>query len=92
MHGLIQLENMGKFRLIDLGNSNETFLNKRRLHQPVRLHDQDKILIGGRQFIFREQEEIFTRESDHDCRANHPGDRECALLACGRGHRGFHGA
>jgi adenylate cyclase len=41
-----------------LGSSNGTFLNKRRVHQPVRLHDQDKILIGGRQFIFREPEEI----------------------------------
>jgi hypothetical protein len=28
------------------------------VHQPVRLHDQDKILIGGKQFIFREPEEI----------------------------------
>jgi len=41
-----------------LGSSNGTFLNKRRVHQPVRLHDQDKILIGGKQFIFREPEEI----------------------------------
>jgi adenylate cyclase len=45
-------------RLVDLGSSNGTFLNKRRVHQPVRLHDQDKILIGGKQFIFREPEEI----------------------------------
>ena len=44
--------------LVDLGSSNGTFLNKRRVHQPVRLHDQDKIFIGGRQFIFREPEEI----------------------------------
>ena len=44
--------------LVDLGSSNGTFLNKRRVHQPFRLHDQDKIFIGGRQFIFREPEEI----------------------------------
>jgi len=58
MHALIQLQNIGEFWLVDLGSSNGTFLNKRRVHQPVRLHDQDKILIGGRQFIFREPEEI----------------------------------
>jgi len=58
MHALIQLQNIGEFWLVDLGSSNGTFLNKRRVHQPVRLHDQDKVLIGGRQFIFREPEEI----------------------------------
>jgi adenylate cyclase len=58
MHALIQLQNIGEFWLVDLGSSNGTFLNKRRVHQPVRLHDQDKILIAGRQFIFRQPEEI----------------------------------
>jgi adenylate cyclase len=58
IHALIQLQNIGEFWLVDLGSSNGTFLNKRRVHQPARLHDQDKILIGGRQFIFREPEEI----------------------------------
>jgi adenylate cyclase len=58
MHALIQVQNIGEFGLVDLGSSNGTFLNKRRVHQPVRLHDQDKILIGGKQFIFREPEEI----------------------------------
>ncbi len=58
MHALIQLQNIGEFWLVDLGSSNGTFLNKRRVHQPVRLHDQDKILIGGKQFIFRQPEEI----------------------------------
>ncbi len=58
MHALIQLQNIGEFWLVDLGSSNGTFLNKRRVHQPVRLHDQDKILIAGRQFVFRQPEEI----------------------------------
>ena len=58
MHALIQLQNIGEFWLVDLGSSNGTFLNRRRVHQPVRLHDQDKIVIGGRQFIFREPKEI----------------------------------
>src|SRR5438045_2123440 len=58
MHALIRLQNIGEFWLVDLGSSNGTFLNKRRVHQPVRLHDRDKILIGGRQFIFRKPQEI----------------------------------
>jgi adenylate cyclase len=58
IHALIQLQNIGEFWLVDLGSSNGTFLNKRRVHQPVRLHDQDKILIGGKLFIFQEPEEI----------------------------------
>jgi class 3 adenylate cyclase len=58
IHALIQLQNIGEFWLVDLGSSNGTFLNKRRVHQPVRLHDHDKILIGGKQFVFREPEEI----------------------------------
>jgi len=58
MHALIQLQNIGEFWLVDLGSSNGTFLNKRRVHQPVQLHDQDKIVIGGRQFIFRQPNEI----------------------------------
>src|SRR4029453_14785822 len=58
MHALIQLQNIGEFWLVDLGSSNGPFRNKRRVNQPVRPHNQDKILIGGRQFIFREPEEI----------------------------------
>ena len=58
MLALIQLHNIGEFWLVDLGSSNGTFLNRRRVHQPVRLHDQDKIVIAGRQFIFRQPEEI----------------------------------
>jgi adenylate cyclase len=55
MHALIQVQNIGEFWLVDLGSSNGTFLNKRRVHQPVRLHDQDKIFIGGRRLFFGNQ-------------------------------------
>jgi adenylate cyclase len=57
-HALINVQNVGEFWLIDLGSSNGTFLNGRRLHQPVRLCDQDQIIIGDRLFIFRQPEEI----------------------------------
>src|SRR5438270_13556614 len=37
LHSIIHLEDSGAFWLIDLGSSNGTLLNKRRIHEPVRL-------------------------------------------------------
>ena len=57
-HAIINVQDIGEFWLIDLGSSNGTFLNNRRLHQPVRLCDQDQIIIGDRIFIFHQPEQI----------------------------------
>jgi class 3 adenylate cyclase len=57
-HAIINLQNVGEFWLIDLGSSNGTFLNKRRVHQPVRLCDMDQITVGDTAFTFRQPEEI----------------------------------
>jgi len=57
-HAIINVQNVGEFWLIDLGSSNGTFLNGRRLHQPVRLCDHDQIIVGDRAFVFRQPEEI----------------------------------
>src|SRR2546430_13216124 len=57
-HAIINLQNVGEFWLIDLGSSNGTFLNKRRVHQPVRLCDMDQITVGDVPFTFRQPEEI----------------------------------
>jgi adenylate cyclase len=54
MHAIIHAEHAGEFWLIDLGSSNGTFLNRRRIHEPVRLHDQDQITVGGNTFTFRQ--------------------------------------
>ena len=53
-HALIHLQNIGESWLIDFGSSNGTFLNKRRIHQPVRLSDGDQITIGDKVFKFRQ--------------------------------------
>ena len=50
----IHSERAGAFWLVDLGSSNGTFLNKRRIHEPARLRDCDHITIGGNAFIFRQ--------------------------------------
>ncbi len=54
LHSIIHLEDDGAFWLIDLGSSNGTFLNKRRIHEPVRLRDQDEIGIGARSLVFHQ--------------------------------------
>jgi adenylate cyclase len=57
-HCVINLQNVGEFWVVDLGSSNGTFLNKRRVHQPVRLCDLDQITVGDTPFTFRQPEEI----------------------------------
>jgi len=53
-HALIHLQNVGELWLIDFGSSNGTFLNKRRIHHPIRLSDGDQITIGDQVFKFRQ--------------------------------------
>jgi len=53
-HALIHLQNIGEYWLIDFGSSNGTFLNKRRIHHPIRLGDGDHITIGDQVFTFRQ--------------------------------------
>jgi adenylate cyclase len=57
-HAIINVQNVGEFWLIDLGSSNGTFLNKRRVHHPVQLCDQDQLAIGDNQFTFRQPAEL----------------------------------
>ena len=53
-HALIHLQNIGELWLIDFGSSNGTFLNKRRIHRPIRLTDGDQITIGDQIFNLRQ--------------------------------------
>jgi adenylate cyclase len=53
-HALIHLQNVGELWLIDFGSSNGTFLNKRRIHHPIRLTHGDQITIGDQVFTLRQ--------------------------------------
>ena len=57
-HAIFNVQNVGEFWLIDLGSSNGTFLNKRRVHHPVRLCDLDQVIVGDYVFTFRQPIEV----------------------------------
>ncbi len=52
-HALIHAQGGGEFSLVDLGSSNGTHHNGRRVIQPVALQDGDKIQVGEQSLTFR---------------------------------------
>lgn len=52
-HATIHAQNAGEHWLVDLGSTCGTCVNDRRLVQPRRLSDGDRILIGGVEIVFR---------------------------------------
>jgi adenylate cyclase len=57
-HAVIHLQNIGEFWLVDLGSSNGTYLNARRIPQPLRLSNNDEIMIGDAVLKFRQPHEL----------------------------------
>jgi adenylate cyclase len=51
-HALVQGQDESEYWLIDLGSANGTYLNGRRVSQPCRLAEGDRIGIVGQTFIF----------------------------------------
>jgi len=52
-HAMVNAQAGSEYWLVDLGSSNGTYLNGRRVNQPCRLSDGDRIEIGGFPFQFR---------------------------------------
>jgi len=52
-HAIIHAQG-GEYWLVDLGSRNGTCLGERRIYQPVRLHDGDRIGICSQWFTFRQ--------------------------------------
>lgn len=53
-HALINVQGKGEFWLVDLGSGNGTYLNGRRVVQPTRLREGDRIEIADLQLHFRQ--------------------------------------
>lgn len=53
-HAIIQTQQENEFWLVDFGSSNGTHLNGRRIIQPTRLQNGDRVEIGPFKFVFRQ--------------------------------------
>ena len=53
LHALIQRRDGGDYSLVDLGSRNGSFLNARRVSVPQVLNDQDHLLFGDQELVFR---------------------------------------
>jgi adenylate cyclase len=63
-HAMINAQGQGEFWLVDLGSSNGTYLNSRRVGQPCRLSDGDRIEISSFSFVFRQKKAANGPDSD----------------------------
>ena len=53
-HALVRSEGKDEYMLIDLGSTNGTYLNGRKIHRPVFLADRDLIELGSTRLVYRE--------------------------------------
>ena len=84
-HATIHVQGEQEFWLVDLGSRNGTYLNGRRISQPTRLRDQDRLQIGPFVVVFRQPATALARgtlatvseQTQMDLRAS-----SCWLLLC----------
>lgn len=55
LHAMVQRNDRGEYRLIDLGSRNGSHLNGQRINLPTLLQDGDEIALGETHLIFRHQ-------------------------------------
>lgn len=53
-HALIHSQGVGEYWLVDLGSRNGTYVNDRRVHQPVQLRTGDTVRVGPFAFVFHQ--------------------------------------
>jgi adenylate cyclase len=53
LHALIQRKDAGDLALVDLGSRNGSFVNGKRVSVPVVLNDNDKLVFGDQELLFR---------------------------------------
>jgi len=54
-HAIIHSQGAHEYWLVDLGSSNGTYLNGRRVSQPTRLQDRDQVSVGDAVLAFRQR-------------------------------------
>jgi len=54
-HAIVHSQGAHEYWLVDLGSSNGTYLNGRRVSQPTRLQDRDQVTVGDAQMSFRQR-------------------------------------
>jgi adenylate cyclase len=62
-HAIIHAQGEGEFWLVDLGSRNGTYLGERRVQQPVRLSDGDRIRIASFLLVFRQPSAVGAEET-----------------------------
>src|SRR5258708_21696991 len=62
-HDIIHAQGEGEFWLVDLGSRNGTYLGERRVQQPVRLSEGDRIRIASFLLVFRQPSRTSSDES-----------------------------
>lgn len=62
-HALIHAQEHGRFCFVDLGSSNGSYINGRRVIQPVILKDQDQIDLGPARLVYRDPSDSAIFES-----------------------------
>jgi len=65
-HAVIRRVGVGDFYLIDGGSSNGSYVNQLRVKMPRLLKNNDKITIGGIDFLFEQEKEKSTDKSSVD--------------------------
>ncbi len=53
-HAMLQREGIGFFNIIDLGSSNGTLVNDRRIYTPTRLNNNDQVKVGDSILVFHQ--------------------------------------
>jgi len=65
-HSMVQQEGHGIFQVMDIGSSNGTYVNNKKIHSPTILHNGDVITLGKTIIKFAQFTKTDTREMDKD--------------------------
>ena len=85
-HALLHRHNDGEFLIVDLGSSNGTFVNGRRVDHMTVLHEGDVIDIGPKKLIFRDGTEAAEDLASEDEAGANAAAVPCWLLVASTEH------